>query len=103
MRLFVPIVAFFTLISCTHKGTRDHAQESLRFNQYMDQVFEESLQLSPQTLTYFGRKEQADKLKAGEITQEQYDSWRDHYPRQDTTQRWSGVMSQGLSDLLLEK
>ena len=44
--------------------------------------------------------EQAEKLRAGEITQEQYDSWRDHYPRQDTSQRWSSVMSQGLSDML---
>ena len=44
--------------------------------------------------------EQAEKLKAGEITQEAYDAWRDHYPQQDTTQRWAGVMSQGLSDML---
>ena len=44
--------------------------------------------------------EQAEKLRVGEITQEQYDSWRDHYPRKDTSQRWSGIMSQGLSDLL---
>ena len=44
--------------------------------------------------------EQAEKLKSGEVTQEQYDSWRDHYPRKDTSQRWSGIMSQGLSDLL---
>lgn len=47
--------------------------------------------------------EQAEKLRAGEIAQDAYDSWRDHYPRQDATQRWSGVMSQGLSDMLLEK
>ena len=45
--------------------------------------------------------EQAEKLKSGEVTQEQYDSWRDHYPQQDTSQRWSSVMSQGLSDMLL--
>ena len=44
--------------------------------------------------------EQAEKLKAGEITQEAYDAWRDHYPQQDTTQKWTGVMSQGLSDML---
>ena len=44
--------------------------------------------------------EQAEKLKSGEIAQDAYDAWRDHYPQQDTTQRWSGVMSQGLSDLL---
>ena len=45
--------------------------------------------------------EQAEKLKSGEIAQDAYDAWRDHYPQQDTTQRWSGVMSQGLSDMLL--
>jgi transcriptional regulator with XRE-family HTH domain len=44
--------------------------------------------------------DQAEKLKAGEITQDAYDAWRDHYPRQDTTQRWTGVISQELSDLL---
>ena len=45
--------------------------------------------------------EQAEKLKSEEITQEQYDSWRYHYPMQDTTQQWSGVMSPELSDLLV--
>ena len=44
--------------------------------------------------------EQAEKLKSGELAQDAYDAWRDHYPQQDTTQRRSGVMSQGLSDLL---
>ena len=44
--------------------------------------------------------EQAEKLKSGEITQDAYDAWRNHYPRQDATQKWVGVMSQGLSDLL---
>lgn len=47
--------------------------------------------------------ERAEKLKAGEITREQYDSWRDHYPRQDTTQKWSGVISQELSDMLFNE
>ncbi|HIQ86108.1 MAG TPA: helix-turn-helix transcriptional regulator [Candidatus Scatomorpha gallistercoris] len=46
--------------------------------------------------------EQAEKLRAGEITQEAYDAWRDHYPQQDTTQKWAGVMSQGLSDMPFE-
>ena len=44
--------------------------------------------------------EQAEKLKSGEIAQDAYDAWRDHYPRKDTSQRWSGIMSQGLGDLL---
>lgn len=44
--------------------------------------------------------EQAAKLKAGEITQEDYDRWRYNYPRYDTTQRWGKVPSQELSDAL---
>ena len=46
--------------------------------------------------------EQAEKLKAREITQDAYDAWRDHYPRQDTTQKWSGVISQELSDSMFK-
>ena len=44
----------------------------------------------------------AAKLKAGEITQEEYDRWRYHYPEYDTTQRWAKVPSQVLSDMLVE-
>lgn len=44
----------------------------------------------------------AAMLKAGEITQEEYDRWRYHYPEFDTTQRWARVPSQGLSDMLVE-
>lgn len=41
-------------------------------------------------------------LKASEITQDEYDRWRYHYPEFDTTQRWAKVPSQGLSDMLVE-
>ena len=44
----------------------------------------------------------AAKLKAGEITQEEYDRWRYNYPEYDTTQRWAKVPSQVLSDILVE-
>ena len=44
----------------------------------------------------------AAKLKAGEITQEEYDRWRYNYPEYDTTQRWAKVPSQVLSDMLVE-
>ena len=44
----------------------------------------------------------AAKLKAGEITQEEYDRWRYHYPEFDTTQRWVKVPSQALSDMLVD-
>ena len=44
----------------------------------------------------------AAMLKAGEITQEEYDRWRYCYPEFDTTMRWAKVPSQALSDMLLE-
>lgn len=47
-------------------------------------------------------KEQADKLSADEINKEQYDQWRYHYPKYDTTQLWAKVPSQELSDTLTE-
>ena len=46
---------------------------------------------------------QADAmLKAEEITQDEYDRWRYHYPEFDTTQRWVKVPSQELSDVLVD-
>ena len=44
----------------------------------------------------------AAKLKAGEITREEYDCWRYHYPEFDATQRWVKVPSQALSDILVD-
>ena len=41
-------------------------------------------------------------LKAGEITQEEYDRGRYRYPEFDTTQRWVKGPSQALSDMLVE-
>ena len=46
--------------------------------------------------------EQAAKLEAGEITNEQYDQWRYKYPEFDTTQRWAKVPSQELSDSIVK-
>jgi transcriptional regulator with XRE-family HTH domain len=46
--------------------------------------------------------EQAKKLKAGEITKDEYDQWRYNYPKFDTKQRWAKVPSQELSDYLLD-
>lgn len=48
-------------------------------------------------------KEQADKLSAKEIDREQYDQWRYHYPKYDTTQLWAKIPSQELSDALAEQ
>ena len=45
--------------------------------------------------------DQAEKLKAGEISKEQYGQWRNTFPAEDTTQRWAKVPSQELSDLLI--
>lgn len=47
-------------------------------------------------------KEQADKLASGEISMEEYDRWRYNYPEYDTTQIWTKVPSQELSDALIE-
>ena len=47
-------------------------------------------------------RQAASMLKAGEITQEEYDRWRYRYPEFDTTMRWAKVPSQALSDMLLE-
>ena len=47
-------------------------------------------------------RQAAAMLKAGEITQEEYDRWRYRYPEFDTTMRWAKVPSQVLSDMLLE-
>ena len=47
-------------------------------------------------------KEQSDKYASNEISREQYDNWRYHYPEFDTTQRWAKVPSQELSDMLVE-
>ena len=51
-------------------------------------------------LTAWGKV--AAKLKAGEITQEEYDRWRYRYPEFDTSGQWHKITpSQELSDLLL--
>lgn len=50
----------------------------------------------------FAWKEQADRLSAGEVSVEEYDRWRYHYPKHDTTQMWAKVPSQELSDALVE-
>ena len=47
-------------------------------------------------------KEQADKLSSEEISREEYDRWRYNYPMFDTTQHWTKVPSQELSDALAE-
>lgn len=48
-------------------------------------------------------RQAAAMLKAGEITQEEYNRWRYRYPEFDTSGHWRTVTpSQGLSDLLVE-
>jgi transcriptional regulator with XRE-family HTH domain len=50
----------------------------------------------------FAWAEQAKKLKAGEISQEEYNGWRYHYPKYDTAGHWAKIPSQELSDALVE-
>lgn len=47
-------------------------------------------------------QEQAAKLEAGEITKEDYDRWRYHYPELDTTQVRARVLPQGLSEMMMD-
>ena len=48
-------------------------------------------------------REQAGKLETGEISKEDYDKWRYHYPNSDTSSLRQKVgLSQGLSDLLTD-
>ena len=46
--------------------------------------------------------DQAEKLKSGEISKDQYDHWRYTFPAEDTTQIWAKVPSKALSDALVE-
>ena len=49
-------------------------------------------------------RQAAALLKAGEITQEEYDRWRYRYPELDTSGQWHKITpSQELSELLLEE
>ena len=41
-------------------------------------------------------------LKAGKITQDEYDCWRYRYPEFDTSQHWEKVLSQKLSNVLVD-
>ena len=47
--------------------------------------------------------EQAEKLKTGEITKEDYDRWRYNYPQYDTTQKWGKILSKEISDTLVKQ
>lgn len=47
-------------------------------------------------------KDKANKLSSKEISKDEYDKWRYHYPEFDTTQTWAKVPSQELSDTLVE-
>ena len=49
-------------------------------------------------------REQAAKLEAGEITREEYDRWRYHYPEFDTSGQWHKISPrQGLSDGIVKR
>lgn len=48
-------------------------------------------------------RQAAAMLKAGEITQDEYDRWRYHYPELDTSGEWHKMgVSQELSDMLVD-
>lgn len=47
-------------------------------------------------------QEQAAKLEDGEISKEDYNRWRYHYPKLDNTQLRAKVLPQGLSDVIMD-
>lgn len=65
--------------------SQDKAKESLQIGEYLT-----------------AWKEQAVRFRGGEITQDEYDDWRYHYPKKDTKNIWAKVPSQELSDAILE-
>ena len=48
-------------------------------------------------------EEQAEKLKAGEITKEEYDRWRYNYPQYDAARNWGKIPSKEFSDALVKQ
>ena len=48
------------------------------------------------------QKESA-KLKNGEITEDEYNTWRYNYPKFDTTLKWVKIPSKELSDTLVKQ
>ena len=47
-------------------------------------------------------QQQLQKLESGEITKEEYDRWRYHYPEFDKTKLWAKVPSKEFSDALVK-
>ena len=47
-------------------------------------------------------QQQLHKLESGEITKEEYDRWRYHYPEFDKTKIWAKVPSKELSEALVK-
>lgn len=47
-------------------------------------------------------RQEAAKLEAGELTKEEYDRWRYHYPELDTSQIRAAVLPRELSDMIVE-
>lgn len=47
-------------------------------------------------------QQEAAKLERNEITKEEFDQWRYNSPKFDTSQHWVHLLSQELSDMLVE-
>lgn len=58
---FVLIGIVLVLVQCS-SAPKDTVAETQRFNEFLDKVFDEYLQLHPENLSRFGKKEQYDKL-----------------------------------------
>jgi len=62
MKVLVSSLLALTLVFCSSGPKRDTVAETKAFNDFLDATFDEFLAMSPEGLTYFGKKEQYDKL-----------------------------------------
>jgi uncharacterized protein (DUF885 family) len=56
------LMSLFVFAACVSKSPQQIEAETKRFNEFLDKTFDEYLNMSPEGLAYFGKKEQYDKL-----------------------------------------
>lgn len=56
------IIAVFLFLGCSSSDKTGSADETKKFNQFLDKTFDEYLAFSPQSLSYLGQKKSYDKL-----------------------------------------
>lgn len=62
LRALAILVFGLVIDGCSHQSKVDQATESKRFNDFLDQTFDEALSFYPESLSRFGKKDHYDKL-----------------------------------------